>query len=85
MPNLIGPQVSSGVPRISGLTAKTRDAGKNLTKPSPYPVHQNVVLPRGIVPASPRGAICFHPSLLPRYRGERAVRDALAAGETTRA
>jgi len=42
----------------------------------------SVILPREVIAACPRGALCFHPSLLPKYRGKRAVRDALAAGDT---
>lgn len=40
------------------------------------------VLARDVLEAAPHGAICFHPSLLPRHRGKNAVRDALAAGDT---
>lgn len=32
--------------------------------------------------AAPRGALCFHPSLLPRYPGHDAVAQTIAAGDT---
>lgn len=40
------------------------------------------IIPPRVLAAAPRGAICFHPSLLPKYRGKRSVADAVKAGES---
>ena len=40
-----------------------------------------VILPHEIVDAPPRGALCFHPSLLPRFRGGNALAWQLILGE----
>lgn len=39
------------------------------------------IVARTTLEACPKGAICYHPSLLPKYRGRNAVADALRAGE----
>jgi methionyl-tRNA formyltransferase len=40
-----------------------------------------VILPEAIVGAPPRGSLCFHPSLLPRYRGGSAIAWQIIEGE----
>jgi len=40
-----------------------------------------VILPPEIVDAPPRGSLCFHPSLLPRFRGGNALAWQILAGE----
>ncbi|MBX3396542.1 MAG: hypothetical protein KF841_14365 [Phycisphaerae bacterium] len=40
------------------------------------------LLSEAVLSACPRGSICFHPSLLPRHRGKRAVAAAIKAGDT---
>ncbi len=40
-----------------------------------------VILPAEIVDAPPRGSLCFHPSLLPRFRGGAALAWQLILGE----
>lgn len=40
-----------------------------------------VILPPEIVEGPPRGSLCFHPSLLPRYRGGSAIAWQLIEGE----
>lgn len=40
------------------------------------------IIAPNVLLAAPRGAICFHPSLLPKYRGKRAVVDAVKARES---
>lgn len=40
------------------------------------------LLSEAVLNSCPRGSICFHPSLLPRHRGKRAVADAIKAGDT---
>lgn len=39
------------------------------------------ILSQDVLTAAPRGAICFHPSMLPAHRGKRAVADAIRAGD----
>lgn len=39
------------------------------------------IAPADLLRACPRGAICFHPSLLPRHRGKRAVAAAIRSGD----
>jgi len=74
---------STGVPAIpfaailDGDAAAIRGTGAELI------VLANVsrIVPPATLSAVPRGAICFHPSLLPRHRGRHAVRDAIRAGD----
>lgn len=40
-----------------------------------------VILPREILEAPPRGSLCFHPSLLPRFRGGSAIPWQIILGE----
>jgi len=40
------------------------------------------ILPPEIVDAPPRGSLCFHPSLLPKYRGGAAIPWQIILGET---
>ena len=40
-----------------------------------------VILPPEIVEAPPRGSLCFHPSLLPRFRGGAALAWQIILGE----
>lgn len=39
------------------------------------------IMPAPVIESCAFGAICFHPSLLPRHRGRHAVRDALDNGD----
>ena len=41
-----------------------------------------VILPSEIVDGPPHGSLCFHPSLLPKYRGGNALAWQIIAGET---
>lgn len=41
------------------------------------------IVPPPVFNAPQRGSICFHPSLLPKYRGRSAINWALIKGETT--
>jgi methionyl-tRNA formyltransferase len=41
----------------------------------------SVIVPTAVIESCVSGAICFHPSLLPRHRGRHAVKDALSAGD----
>jgi methionyl-tRNA formyltransferase len=41
-----------------------------------------VILPREIVDGPSHGSLCFHPSLLPKYRGGNALAWQIIAGET---
>ena len=65
-------------PITDGWAAPIRRSGAELLALA----NVSVVLPRDVITACPRGALCFHPSLLPKYRGKHAVREAITAGET---
>ena len=41
-----------------------------------------MILPEAIVEAPPQGSLCFHPSLLPKYRGGNALAWQIIEGET---
>lgn len=41
-----------------------------------------MILPEEVVDAPPHGSLCFHPSLLPRYRGGNALAWQILLGET---
>ncbi len=64
-------------PILSGEVRAIRVSGAELL------VLANVsrILPEAVIECCPRGCICFHPSLLPRHRGKRAVADAVKAGD----
>ncbi|TNJ38299.1 formyltransferase family protein [Phaeobacter sp. B1627] len=42
--------------------------------------HSHRILPGWVIARAGRGAIGYHPSLLPRFKGRNAIADALAAG-----
>lgn len=39
------------------------------------------LLPEALLNCCPKGTLCFHPSLLPQFRGKRAVADAIKSGQ----
>jgi methionyl-tRNA formyltransferase len=62
---------------IAELVAEYRDFGAELNL-MPF---TTVILPPEIVDAPPLGSLCFHPSLLPRFRGGSAIPWQLILGE----
>jgi methionyl-tRNA formyltransferase len=45
--------------------------------------YTTVIIPPEILDAAPRGSLCFHPSLLPRFRGGAAIPWQIMLGEKT--
>jgi methionyl-tRNA formyltransferase len=62
---------------IPELVAEHRDLGADLN----LLAFVTVILPEEIVDAPPQGSLCFHPSLLPRFRGGNALAWQIMLGE----
>jgi len=87
-PGAIGPleaaAAAAGVPCVpfepilAGHDGSVRSSGAELL------VLANVsrIVPAAVLDSCRRGAVCFHPSLLPRHRGRHAVKDAVRAGDS---
>jgi methionyl-tRNA formyltransferase len=63
---------------IAELVAEHRALGADLN----VLAFVTVILPSEIVDGTPHGSLCFHPSLLPKYRGGNALAWQIIAGET---
>ena len=77
--------VAAGVPVIQRKSYKTPDAAAEV-KPERADLgvlaYVTQIIPRAILDAPRLASICFHPSLLPKYRGGAAINWQLIRGET---